>query len=285
MLHNSVEGGLMEIYIEYLIVDNLVVDSFILKLIELTNGFKIAKKNKFLVMFFGVIIALVMPYFYSYQVFLWIYRLVTSIILVLMIKKYKKLNDFISYYILFITYTFLIGGLCYGLINLLNIKHSATTLLLYNFEFPIGIFGIIFYIGLCFLKFVINLIKNKLKVTELKYEILLENNGKKIRAIGFFDTGNSLTIDNKGIIIISINTFLRLCDDMDLKNFEDLGMCKNSRYIEVKGIGGAEKCFSFEVDKVVINNVTYENFRVIVAKKNFKDFDCILHRDFVGGIL
>ena len=44
-----------------------------------------------------------------------------------------------------------------------------------------------------------------------------------------------------------------------------------------------EKYLTFLVDGLEVNGEIYQNVRLAVAVKNFGDYDCILHKDFVRG--
>lgn len=277
----------MELYIEYVILDNWVIDYMILKLLETTIGNKIAKKNKIFVCVLGVFFATFMPFLYKFQLVVGMYKILVSIILVMCIKKYNKLKDFATYYFLFIAYTFLIGGVILGVISLLGIKYTMSNVIIFNFNFPIGVFLLIILFVLKLIKMTLNIIKSKLRKAGFMYEIMLQDNGKEVLCCGFFDSGNNVVVNGKGVSIISINLFLKLYGNMDLhkvltRKIEE-GVLKNIEYINISGIGEGDKYLSFQIDMMSIGGCEYNNPRIAVAMKNFGDYDCILHKDFVKG--
>lgn len=277
----------MELYIEYVILDNLVIDYMILKFLEITLGGKISKIRKFLTCFCGTIFALIMPFLYGFNMLLIVYRIISSIVMVLCIKKYKTFKNFILCYLLFVTYTFLLGGLILGIIQIFNIDYSMSGIFMYKFEFPISVFAlIVLLLTKLFLKFMC-VVKKKLKTSNYLYEVVLIDNGNIVKTIAFFDTGNNVNDENMGVNIISINLFLRICKDVNfenivLKNIEKLNL-KDTKYIDIKSIGHEEKYLSFVVDCLEVNGNKYNNSRVAVAMKNFGEYDLILHKDYVGG--
>ena len=206
----------MELYIEYIIIDNSFIDYSIVRLIELTMGSTIKKKNKFLVCCIGTGCAFILPYLYGCRVVLVLFRLLTSIILVLLIKKYKSFKNFATYYLLFMTYTFLIGGAVLGVINMLGIQYRASSLIMYSLELPLGVFGIVLLLVVRSVICICKLIKRKLKSANSMYDVRFYNNGEIVDCLAFFDTGNNITCDSKGVIIISIETLLKLYKDIDI---------------------------------------------------------------------
>lgn len=277
----------MTLYIEYVILDNLVMDYIILKFLEVSFKEKIRKRNKCLVCVFGVISAIFLPFIRGYQILLFLYKIITLCIMVLFIKKYKKIKNYFLYLAGFISYTFLIGGVCLGLINLLGIQYAMSGILLYNFEFPVSLFILMFSVLLWFVRYIIIAFKKRLKASNYLYNITLFDGGRTIDAVGFFDSGNKVTFDGNGVNIISLNLFLRLYKDFPLERLYlkqniDYDL-KNLNYIDIGGLSAKEKYLSFTIDKVIVEKNIFENVTIAVALKNFDNFDCILHSNLVGG--
>jgi len=280
----------MQLYIEYVIIDNCVINYIITKLFDITNGFKIRKINKFLFCLVGTITALFLPYLYTHSILLILYRVIVSIIMTFTLRKYKSIQNFICYYVMLIAYTCLMGGAILLLINWLGIKYSATSIMLYSFKFPLGLFGLI----LIFLVFVlsksINVIKAKFNNSNYIHNVVFEDCGSSIEVVGFFDSGNNVTYNGFGVNIISVDLFLKMYPKVDIINIllykkDKLTYLKNIQYINISSIGQANKYLSFEIDKMLVDGVVYSTPRLAVAIKNFKDFDCVLHKDFVKGQL
>ena len=278
----------MELYIEYIIIDNSFIDYSIMGLIELTIGVKIKKINKLLVCCIGTGCAFILPYLYGCRVALVLFRLLTSIILVLLIKKYKSFKNFATYYLLFMTYTFLIGGAVLGVINMLGLQYRSSSIIMYSYELPLGVFGVILLLVIRGVMCMCKLIKRKLKSANSMYDVRFYNNGDCVDCLAFFDTGNNITCDSKGVIIISIETLLKLYKDVDISivfgDNERNDIFKEKKYLSVSGVGKSEKYLSFVIDNMMIGKRNFKCPRIAVAMKNFQDFDCILHKDYVEGV-
>ena len=282
----------MEIYIEYVILDNLVMNYIILRLIDVTIGVNVGRINKLLVCCLGTIFSIFLPYLYFNKFLLFGYRFCVSIILVLMIKKFKKIKNFLVYYCLFLAYTFLTGGACFGLINLLGIDYNSSNLIMNSFDFPMGVFALILLIVIKIIFKVVNLIKVKLGVSRYYYNITLIDGESVAKSIGFYDSGNNVVFQDNGVNIISINLFLKLYKNIDitdimLKNImlkkNEIESLRGISYINISGIGSNEKYLSFVIDNIIVNGCSYKSPRLAVAMKNFNNYDCILHKQYIGS--
>lgn len=279
----------MQLYIEYVLLDNIVIDYILIRLIEKTTGEYVALRNKIFDPVLGAVLAIFLPFVSKIKGLCFLYKMISSIIVVLCIRRYKNIKKFITYYLLFITYTFLIGGAILWLIQILNIEYSMSGLFMYKFEFPLGIFAIIVLILIKLLYKSIELIKSKLASSNYMYTVAIYDGGKKIKASALFDSGNNVVFENRGVNIISIGMFLMLYNDIDLQLLFDHkinnNLLKGLEFVEIKGIGGGEKYITFVIDSLEVGGVKYPMTRVAVAMKNFGNYDCILHKDFVGGKL
>jgi len=136
----------------------------------------------------------------------------------------------------------------------------------------------------------INVIKAKCNNSNYIHYFVFEDCGSSIEVVGFFDSGNNVTYNGFGVNIISVDLFLKMYPKVDIINIllykkDKLTYLKNIQYINISSIGQANKYLSFEIDKMLVDGVVYSTPRLAVAIKNFKDFDCVLHKDFVKGQL
>ena len=284
---NVVVGDEMSIYIEYVIVDNVVMDYIILRLMELSIGIKFKKFNKFLVCFLGCCFALFMPMIFDYKLILFLYRIATSIIMVLCIKKYKNLKNIVVYYLIFFAYTFFVGGVCLGVIQMLGIEYTMTSLVMYSFKFPLGLFGVILIVVLKIMGNVIKVIKSKIHSSNYIKKISLVNGKNVFSGYAFLDSGNKVKHRGEVVNIISIDAFLRLYNELSLEDvilgkFEHENI-RGLEYIDIAGLGGAKKYLSFIVDNVDIDGKKYSLTRFALSWKNFGEYDVILNSEYEGG--
>lgn len=274
----------MTLYIEYVMLDNLVFDKVILDFMQITLKFKTKIINKLLFCFIGVISAIFLP-FIQLTLFVIPYKILTAVFMVFVLRKYKKIKTFLCYLAMLFAYTFLLGGVLLGVFNMLNIDYSMSNTLMYSFDLPISVVIIILMLTIYFIKRILLIIKSKLKTANYLYDIRIVCNKKELKAIGFLDTGNKVSIDGKSVSIMSINLFLKLFSEVSIEDLMlgklNLNNFKSGKYIDISGISRQVKCLSFEVDTLQIDKRELHNVIMAVAMKNFESFDCILNNNLI----
>lgn len=270
----------MVLYLEYVLLDNYIMDYLIINLIEKTYKYKIKKLNKIIACAGGSLLVLPLPYIYNNSIILLLYRILIATYMVLVLKRYKNLKQFFTYFILFVAYTFVVGGLIFGIINFFQIEYSMSGILFYSFEFPISIFilAFIFIYNLC-KKILIKLNKEK-QTSNYLYKLKIYANNNEVDCVGLYDSGNRIEVDGCGVNIISLDVFMKLYNQLKLEKLilKDISslQLKNPKYININGLKNNGKYLSFIVDKILIEESSFSDVRVAISYKNFNKFDCIL---------
>lgn len=185
-----------------------------------------------------------------------------------------------------LTYTFVLGGMCFGLIYMLNLQTTFSGILMFGFEIPVSLFLLL---GICYLKILfslIKLVKHRCNYSKFYYDVKLSVNNKKVVVTGFLDSGNQIKILDNAIVVINYKTLLKLYPNL---NFEKLIVgrltetgLKNAKMINVINSSGKTKMLTFMLDEITIvgeNNrvLSFKNYVVGLAKTNFNGkFDCLL---------
>lgn len=277
----------MEVYIEYVILDNLIIDSILIYLTNLTMRTKINKYRLFTASVVGTIFAIFLPSLKINNIILIFVKLLAGLFIVLIFSK-LKLKDILLNYIIFITYTFMMGGLCFGILYLLNSNVSINGLIIYNFNIPISIIILLIFIYFLIMK---KFIKYRKNILNLTYPVEIFKDNKSIKLNGFLDTGNQI-YDEFGnpIIVISLNSFLNAYPNISIlkvatNNVTEYDV-KTSKYLTISTANAITKMLTFKCDKVKIledkTTKIYKDVVVGVSNSNFnKKFDCILHQEFI----
>ncbi len=277
----------MTLYLEYVILDNFVINIFLCNAIDLTFKRKFKSVNKIISSIIGTISAIFLPFLLKYNVLLILYKILTSLIMVLVLQKYKTYKQYFVNLIFLYFYTFLFGGMILGVLNLLGLKYTMSGILLYNFEFPISLIFLLFFVGYWLTKKIIKTLSKQLKFNNLIYDITLVDDDKKVKCVGFYDSGNGVSKDGQAVSIISIDTFIKLHSEYPFEKllFRNLdhNKLKNASYISINTLSKSAKYLSFTIDKLIINRKEFNNAVVAVAIKNFENFDCILNSNLIGG--
>lgn len=277
----------MTLYIEYVILDNLVVDYMLFKLISITTKFKLYKKNLFFACLIGVLSAVFLPYVLKYNYLSVIYRLLSACLMVLVLTKYKSFRLYFFNLGLLLVYTFLFGGMFMFMLTLLKIKYTISGAILYDLEIPISVFLIIVLIGGWLLKKIIYKLSNQIKFNNLTCSIKLVDNNVETEGVGLMDSGNLICHNGHAVNIISSDMFFRLYKDYSVNKFLfrniDKSKLKDASYIDIESLEKSSKYLMFRIDKFVCDGRVFENTYVAVTLKNFKNFDCIVNSKLLGG--
>lgn len=259
---------MMTIYIEYVIIDNVIIDYLMLKATFVLMGIPSRKGRLFLCAFLGAIIALIYPMLKFSDIILTAVKIMSGILIVLLSANFKSVKNFYISVIMFFSFNFLTGGAIIGIFNLFNIPLS-TEICVATIIFPA-------YLILKFINCVIKYIFNKKHVVDFTYEVQLCFNDKKILAKGFLDTGNTLFYENSPVIV---------CNKTFIKNF----LCEQLLKVKFKKINvrtaiGIRQNTCFKLDRIILyigdKHHIFNNVVVCIAKIKSDDYDVILHPAF-----
>jgi len=249
----------MEIYLEYVLIDNMVINGLILILTISLLRLNVKKTRIFISSLIGTGFAIITPFVVMPVLSMFLFRALIAVVMLSVIKKYQSIIEFASTYITFLAITFSMGGACFAILNAINAKTTSNGMLIYNAQIPVG-FIVLIIAGYSYL--MLNLIKNfykKKSINNFLYKVSIRNKAKTFTTNAFLDTGNRLINkqNNKPVIIINFKVFNELYKnvkftDILLGNLQNLPL-KNCKYISINGAGGKKsKMLIFETDELQI---------------------------------
>lgn len=259
----------MDIYIEYIFIDNFAVNLFILYLTLYILKRKVNIGLMFLSAFIGAIFSVLYP-------FLGIYNLIVKIllapILILIIFRYKNLRE----YIFTLTTFYFVSFALAGAVIMLN-SFQLVDLTKYNGQLqlmPFCIFGSSLII-LVLLKFSREQLYRHKRVVSLLFSVevnALDN--KSICTYAFYDSGNQLydPKHNTPIVIISDRLYNRIPKE-------------NIGNILVKTVAGYKNLVTVNiVFRLYFNDTMNKIYKVQagVSEDMNRDYDMILHTEMTG---
>ena len=281
----------MEVYIEYVIIDNFIIDMLILLFTCLVLGSSYSKIRLVLSTLIGVTGAVIMPFITLSTYLMIILKLLLGVVMVLTLRKYCSFANFFAHLMLFFTLTFVFGGLCYGLCVALG--ESTLGVLVNAYELPMGFIVLIVSVYIYLLWKLLLYVRHKNKNISLYYDVVLMIEGEKHYIRGYIDSGNSMYDNGKPVVVLSFGTFCKIFKKFPYQNLllckEDKIPLKNAHFIDFNTASGCDKMLVFDVDEISIKNpISKEESKsevcIGVAKKSFhQDFDCLLHSEFVKG--
>ncbi len=284
----------MEVYIEYVIFDNLIMDYLILFFTKFTLSSKVKKINLICSTMLGVVGAVLMPLITISIYLMLLLKLLLGLAMVLLLKKYKNFREFLTHLLLFFTYTFVFGGLCYAVLNMFNLPVSNSGLIINGFEVPMGLFMLLIAGYVYLLIKLVGYLRHKNEYINYYFDVEIKTCGNSYFVRGYLDSGNKLYDEQTHlpVVVISFKTFCKLFKKVPLQNYllkrtENLGL-KNAHYISVNNVVGTNDMLVFEVDEIKISNHSFNknNNKILlgVSQKDFgSEFECLLHSEFLKG--
>ena len=255
----------MTVYIEYVIINNLIIDFLLLKATFIFTGIPCFGRRLFLCAFLGGIISLVFPLLHLNSVFLFLLKVMAGLLLLLLANNYKSLNAFVKCAVIFFCLTFLSGGATYGIYNLLGITVGTEIVVLCAF-LPV-------YLIIKLAKKVFTYLSQRVNSIKLCYEVQLFYKDKSIKAKGFLDTGNNL-FDNENAVILCSSDFAKefLGDSIINTKFKKLS---------ISTVSGESQNLAFQLDKFILyldqKEHIFNYVTVCIANLSSSDYDIILH--------
>ncbi len=229
----------MEVYIEYVLVDNMVINSIILllslKILKLT----VVKWRVVIGASIGTIIALLLPLMTIQGVGLIVFKLALGALICVCVLDKTNAKHLMRFYLSFLMFTFVMGGVCYGIIFSLT---GSVSLYQYTLDVPVGAILLIIVVWTRYLLKLINSIHKRENQTLYIYELDLTLREKKYKMKAYFDTGN-LMVDknsNKPIVIVSLS---KVIDEFDID--------------ELRGI------LSGNLNNIMLDDVHFEEFKAM----------------------
>jgi len=259
----------MTVYIEYVIINNVIIDYLMLKATFLLTGNPLLKRRLFLCAFLGGIIALVYPVLEINQTILTLVKIASGLLIVLLASEYKSAKSFYINAVIFFFYTFITGGVIIGVFNIFAIDYQT--------EFIVASIVIPVYLVLKALAQVKDYFFRRKNVESLIYKVQLCLKNQTLVAKGFLDTGNSL-LDNGEPVI--------LCDKHFAKKLiaENIAKIKFKK-IEISTATGKRQNLAFKLDRLLLYTLDKEhifnNVTVCISHLNFRDYSVILHPDLI----
>ena len=242
----------MQVYIEYAVLDNLIVDFVLLKesavLLRLPHGWL----RIFLASVAGTAVAVILPVIGLKDVFGVIVKVMCALVISFIAVDHGSVVGYFKYLGVFLAMTFLLGGTVIGILSLIGIPYDAEAYYS-NKLLPIGLNVLAAYLTV---KLVTGFIKRAVPSIMLaadRYEAEITVNGLTFKSVAFFDNGNRLKDTKTGlpIIVCSAKLFGRIAKKTNLIKGGELyyvtaaGESRSDYYsidtVEIKTGGGKKK--------------------------------------------
>lgn len=263
----------MTVYLEYVILDNFVIDYLLLKASHKIVGVTAKKRRLLFCAFLGALIALVYPLTESFFVISFLLKISCGLILSLASAKFRSVKEASYTVAVFFGLTFLSGGAITGIFGLLGIAYSS--------EISIALMIIPAYAVIKGAAGIVAVIYKRRTEHAYLYDIKLCLNGEKVSAVGFMDTGNGVYDGDSPVLFCSKSVAEKLC-------FSNLANRVKLKRITVATVNGTEEKICFKLDRLEIYNESkaniFNNVTVCVSLGAADiGYDVILHPALIDG--
>ena len=256
----------MTVYIEYVIIDNLVIDYLLLKATFAITTITVLRRRLFFCAFLGAAIALIYPLIESHQLILTSVKILSGCLIVLLAAKYNSIKSYFINLIVFVSLTFLTGGAIIGGFNVLGLNYSS--------EYSVALIFIPAYLLIRGATQVVKFIYKRKNIAAFLYKTELVLGGKSITVNGFMDTGNGLYDGDSPVVICKSSVFNKLLDGSNLK--------LKIKKIRINTLNGEKYYPTVKLDKIkiyILDKVNiYNNVSLSIVKGEVGEgYDLILH--------
>lgn len=271
----------MSIYIEYVILDNFVINYLILLCVKKTMRLKTKWYLIALSSLLGTIVAVVLPLLRLNNFIAIPIKVALGLIMVLILTRFVRVKDYIFSFLLFLGYTFLLAGGCMATLLVLGCDLESLAAGGYDTIMPIGLIMLIVALWVSIVVMVATHISRRRNIAPFLRKTVLCLEEHRLEISAFIDSGNKL-MDSKSGMPVIILSYFELLKHFDKGVVESLAIGQGGKLF--KGVhkipyntisGEAKDMVVFEADKLVIfdgdKEYTTNRFIVGITYKKFKD--------------
>ncbi len=253
----------MEIYIEIFLIQNILINFCLLKLIYLTTKSKTSFFKLLLASLIGAIPSVFCVMFLSNTTLLNLTKFLTAIAMIACAFQQNK-KQFVFNFILLFLFTFAFNGIVMTLSSKIHITSFGAVV---SNKLSLELICVLFIIFTYIFELVVKHLKLKIHTNNLIFNITLSHKGKTLKTQAYLDTGNFLNENGEPILVLDLNTYLRL-SNINLISF----LTSQPPTIQTSTVNGTNSLKIFEIDKLIIKNgkkeITFEHQKVAVNTTN-----------------
>lgn len=260
----------MIVYIEYVLINNFIIDLLLLKSTFLITGKRVKRLRLILSSSFASVFSLIFPLINLPNFLIILLKILLGILILVVACNFSSKKEAYIHLIVFILLTMFTGGGIYFIYNFLGVS--------VNSELVIATIFIPSFLLLKLIKGVINFVYRRKNIESCSYLVSLNIGGKKIEVKGFLDTGNNVYYQDDPVIVCNKKVVSEF--------FKDASFYKCLKEIEILTVNGKSKNYvikldSFEVLTKGYDNI-YNNVWLMISKRNLIGTEVIIHPDLIN---
>ncbi len=259
----------MQIYIEYVIADNMAVNLLLLYVTSVTLRQKFRKIRSVISAAAGTAFAVIMPLVEIKALFL--AKLLLGMIMPAIVTGVKSAKNYCKFLAFFLLYTCLAGGICIALLGA-NDGFVAITNPDGYAPAVAAVAAIICVIAAKKISGYVTLARREKKYTA---DVRLEVAGKCVECKGYWDSGNRLYYKGVYPVVVSGADFAESIPDLDKARMIDA--------IKLSTVTGSKCIRGFVADKLFVSDgdgeKEFDNVIIGIGERDFKGFSLLLNCD------
>lgn len=260
----------MTVYIEYVFIDNFIIDFLIFKTAFGLSDIPVPVKRLLFSAFLGAAFSVLYPLITENAFILAAVKIIFGLLLTFTACKFNSFKQYINFTLLFFAVTFAFGGAVWGLCCLLGID-PATNL-------SVGISLLPVYL---LYRAVLNLARRifrKRDASTFYADAEITFGVKSVRIKGLFDTGNALYDGLSPVIIVTKNAILSAIDEKTIRNAKRITVSTVAGMREKISVLPTAVVIYYGAERNIFNNVT-----VCLTSEKFDGYDAILHPSLMNA--
>lgn len=233
----------MTIYIEYFLLQNIIINFCLIRLVYLTTKNKTTNFRLLFASILGSCFSVVSAIFLCNSWLTNLLKLVSAITIITISFKSSLKGSILNVILLFL-YTHALGGIVISLSSNTQVTSigivTSSKINLWLIMFLVIVFTYIFELATKHISF-------KIKTNNLIYKTTLSLNKKDLTINAFLDTGNMLNYNDKPVLIIDLESYLKLAN-LTIVDYLNI----KTNYILTGTVTGNNKLKLFTIDKITI---------------------------------
>lgn len=275
-----IKYGRMEVYIEYVVIDNFIIDYLLLKLALKYSKVEFNKKRAALSALIGTAVAVAMPIFKASSFIKVLIKVGLAFLMIRVCFKPQSVKKYFSALGLFLTFTVIFGGAAALVMQLFCIDYDF---FYGSSAFPLGA-SLLFFAALYkIFKRAFTRVFEKTLIYPFTRTCVLICDGERIKAKGLIDSGNNLIFKGSFAVCVPSGD---LTEKMRERGFFSKGSLGE---IVIKTAAGASLLEVFEIDELLIycgdkaNIIKRPKIGIGGSESNFGDeYEIILSAEYAA---
>lgn len=258
----------MNVYVEYVVLDNFVIDCLILWAVALTLRISYTWWRIALGGAVGAACAVASVFVHG----VWLYLLKAACLILMCVVTVDFGKKLFWHILLTVAYTFVLGGAITGLFNLLQIDYVNGDGQFYQMKVPLFVYVVAVALVAFLCYSIVIYVKNakKLAPYRKKVQIVLD---RTYTVDGYCDSGNSLYYNGLPVCFVT-KKFNGFAD-----YFASQTLCGRAVDIEVATVTGVQKVVAVE-GKIALNGEEYKVYLALPKEKCQTEYNVLLSNEF-----